>query len=169
MAMAVSVLSFIWPRGGGGCHLQGRATLLHEGASLMVLTEENFARHWCMCLMKTWITTIPPWCNIWFLTCQISSRIAAILRVMNHWFFEGHEAFGGSMSNLVISSLVKKGWSSLNPQQQEHHKALAVGHLRNRWTMDSASWWHRAHKGLLVIFLLRFSLVGRVFALILCI
>lgn len=42
------------PSGGGvfGCHLQWGATLLHEGASLMVLIEKKSARLWCMCLIE---------------------------------------------------------------------------------------------------------------------
>ena len=60
----------------------------------MVLTEENFARHEYPLSHHGAIYDSYP---------------SNFIKDYSHWSFKGHGAFGGSMNNLMMSSLVKKG------------------------------------------------------------
>ena len=168
LPMAASVLSLIQPRG-GGFHLWREVTMLEGGGTLEDLTKEYSASLWWISLMDAWVSMTPPWCTNWFLTRQISPRTKDMFRVVIQLSSRGHGACGGSVSSFMISPLVEHEWSSgLKPQQQENHNALAIEHWRNRWTVDSISWWHRGHKSSrLAILRWRFSLVGSMFAPIL--
>ena len=165
LPMAASVLSLIQPRG-GGFHLWREVTMLEGGGTLEDLTKEYSASLWWISLMDAWVSMTPPWCTNWFLTRQISSRTKDMFRVVIQLSSRGHGACGGSVSSFMISPLVEHEWSSgLKPHQQENHNALAIEHWRNRWTVDSISWWHRGHKSSrLAILRWRFSLVGSMFA-----
>ena len=63
-----------------------------------------------------------------------------------------------TMSSLVCSMLV----STLSPPQEDSHKALAMGHSKNRCTQDSQPFLHRVQLGSMYSNLHdKFSLVGR--------
>lgn len=160
LAVAASVLSFTHPCC-GGCHLPAAdlvvlchySLLTRRGWSwaipaeilLKVFTAWNSAMLLWMCLMASWMSTIPPLCTAWFLVLQISSRISAILSVIIHIYLTGHGEEGGSMMNLMTSSEVDIEWSfGLKPHPQENHRALATVQFKNRCVGDSASNWHSA-------------------------